>query len=67
MTRSMLSPEPIPAPTQPQTGPRHFIVDMPCVALCHVTRTHHMHLQMRMSASWYGRPLVVHAVFSLAL
>ena len=52
MTRSTLSPEPIPAPAQPWTDPRCFIVDAPCVASCHMTCSHHMHLQRCVSTSW---------------
>ena len=67
MTRSRLSPEPVPVPAQPRTGPRHFITDEPHVTSCHMTHSHHVHPQMRMSASWHTQPLVVHAVFLPAL
>ena len=67
MTRSMLSPEPVPAPAQPQTDPRRFIADAPCVTSRHVTHSHHAHPQMCASASWYARPLVVRTVSLPAL
>ena len=63
MTCSRLGPEPVPAPTQPQTNPRHFIADAPRIASHHVTHSHHVHPQTRTSASWHMQPPVVHAVF----
>ena len=67
MTRSMLGPEPIPAPAQPQTDPQCFIADAPCVVSRHVTHTCHAHPQTCASVSWYAGPLVVHVVFLPAL
>ena len=67
MTHSMLGPKPVPAPAQPWTNPQRFIVDVPCITSCHVTHSHHVHLQMHTSMSWYVRPLVVRAVFLPAL
>ena len=67
MTRSRLSPEPVPAPAQPQTDPRRFIADTPRVASRHVTHSRHAHPQTRASTSWHMQPPVVHAVFLPAL
>ena len=67
MTRSTLGPKPVPVSTQPWTDPQRFIADAPHVTLHHVTCSHHVHLQMRTSASWYAQPLVVRAVFLPAL
>ena len=56
MTHSTLGPEPVPAPTQPQTDPQHFIVNMTRIVSHHMTHSRCMPLHTHTSTSWYAQP-----------